>query len=204
MNFEVLSRDASVTHRLVLDADARELYIKGGGAAGDALVLSPDTNDVTFNSITTVLGNGTLPSTLTKIDVSGYDGAVTATMRSGTTSDTTGTDVEVVVGAGNLTFTMSSGNTADINYITTFTFTDGSSDSTWTISNFIAEGKAGASVANFSVLDFNGLGIADVTGLTLTTSGGNTTITSNTFGDDWQIVLIGVTDVQLGAANFEF
>ncbi|MCA1806438.1 MAG: hypothetical protein LC687_01030 [Actinobacteria bacterium] len=77
-------------------------------------------------------------------------------------------------------------------YNTTFKFTDGSSDSDWTIDNFIADADAGAGANNYSVLDVSDLGIGSFADLDFDDSTSDLIITEEGGVSDWSITLVGV------------
>lgn len=173
---------------------------------------------------------GTLSASLKTVDVSGYKGAVTATLGNALTNGgttpaelvTTG-NTSVKVGAYALTVTDASHDIAAANHVDTvteFVFTTdaykaagAATAEAWTINGFqginggadLLSGQAG-SLGNLTILDLSGLGIKSLTDLNITTDGTNTTIKANNAALNFHIELVGLdnTTNKLGLENFKF
>ena len=199
--------------------------------AVDKLVLTGGTGGVTGSPTGVDSANlGTLSASLKTIDVSGYKGAVTATIGDaltnggavGTTLVTTG-NTSVKVGAYALTVQDASHDiaaTGHVDTVTEFVFTTdaykaagAATAEAWTINGFQGiNGGAGAlsgqagSLGNLTILDLSALGIKSLTDLNITTAGGNTTIKANNAALNFHIELIGLdnTTNKLGLENFKF
>lgn len=161
------------------------------------------------------LNLNTLSSSLKTLDVSGYKGAVTATLGealgnggvAGTTLVTTG-NTTVKVGAYGINITDAAHDTgaADVAHTTTFQFTTdavklGGVTEKWTINNFQVK-DATHSLGNISVLDFSAMGI-HFGELTFTASGADTVIKSNG-ALNFEVVLAGVAPGVLTGDNIKY
>ena len=110
--------------------------------------------------------------------------------------------------------TLTDANAALVDFNTIFEFTGapalqdgGLPAATWTITNFVTEAEAGATLDNHSILDLSALGITSYAELDRVDMGGNLVLTSEAQGlnPTWQIVLNGVVEADLGIAeNFIF
>jgi hypothetical protein len=141
---------------LTLTEDARELNITGGADN------SGFRDTLTFNAA------NELPNSLTKIDLSGYEGNVTLTMEQGNPlAAAAETDVRFIMSEDNATITLSNkdGSLAagtGVNHNSVFEFTGAKTTadiSVWTIDNFVGAGQAGASIDNITRFDVSDLGI---------------------------------------------
>ncbi|MGM0534452.1 MAG: DUF4214 domain-containing protein [Pseudomonadota bacterium] len=188
-----------------VDDVVNNLTITGGDAdESDALVLE----DV-------------LPASLSSIDVSGYEGAFTATLANtfDSNGDSANTDTRFVLNDENANITLTDlqgtgANDGDgVDFNTVFEFTaapaaqtaGGNPAATWTIDNFVAEDFGGAGNGNYSLLDLSDLGIGSFAELDFADAGGNVTITEEGGNSTWEIELTGVLEADLAPSeNFIF
>lgn len=193
-----------------VDNVVRNLTITGGDAEeDDALVL----NDV-------------LPASLAVIDVSGYEGAFTATLANAVIEDpntpgdylSVNTDTRFVLNDEDVDITLtdlagpSDADTVDFNAIFEFTAAPaaqvgGAPAVTWTIDNFVGAGGSfsNADNNNYSILDLSDLGIESFADLDITNDGTDVSIVEEGGGSTWEIVLTGVQVADLAQAdNFIF
>jgi len=230
---------------LVLDADVDDFVSDGGtdqdvaevDGVVDSLVLTAGS---TSTSDQLDVGNALLGS-ISEIDLTGVQGTfigevVNAVFVDGNEVDSANVDRSILIGDDDVFITlqdltaedtgvgMSDGDADSIDTNTIFRFTDGTATSgdadgvaTWVIDNFVAGDFDNATLANYSVLNFAGLGLTNFTQLTVETgnfnagtgvftvdpTGSDTQVTDGT--DDWRVVLIDVQGEDLlESENFNF
>lgn len=202
VNFDVASDGTLRTHTLNLDEDARDLFITGGGQAGDALDL-----DVTATSA----GDEALPPSLSVVDFSGYEGVFNATVGDAAADNTDtrfvfSSDHDASISLIDTDAGMADGwlydGTNDYNAI--FEFSEPTNGPvTWTINNFVTESEAAGNLGAISVLDLSDLDVNNYAELTFNDIG--TDLEISTTGADWTINLTGVNEADLESSqNFFF
>ena len=190
-----------------ITANTRVLNVTGGGDQGAA--GSVDGVDS--------VNLGILVNILETIDLSGYVGQTTLTL--GVYDPTLDVDnvtagvqtfdrnTTLDVNGYGMMFTEFDQNPANDSHITTFHFTTDAVAATedWTITGFDAFNDLAniIDLSNLSVLDMRDLGVSGLVDLNIVDVGGNATITSNA-GLNFEIVLVGVTAVELTGDNFQF
>lgn len=175
---------------------AKTLVLTGGQATATNLGDSADL--------------GTLSSTLTLVDLSGYKGAVTAALAepfvagdSPSAPTAVSGNTLVKVNGFALNFTDAT-HGVGVETITSFEFTADAVNATqdWTIANFQGF-NAGGSLSNLSILDLSALGVNGLVDVIITDVGPDVHITSNE-GKNFEIVLTGVAAADLSNENFKF
>jgi hypothetical protein len=146
----------SRTLNLTLTEDVRELNLSGGA------------DNSGFRDSLTFSTADELPNSLTRVDLSGYEGDVTLTMEQGQPlAAAAETDVRFVMSEDNATITLSdkdgslaAGTGVSHNSIFEFTEAKTTTDiSEWNITNFVGAGQGASSIDNITRFDISDLGI---------------------------------------------
>lgn len=174
---------------------ARELVLTGGRAETENGITS---DGVTLNGLSTSFNT---------IDLTGYAGQVTGSIDD-VVAETFISDITVKVGAWNIDWTVAP--KVAVEYNTKFVFTDSLKNSngdvsTWVINDFIDPASGG--VDSKTTLDISALGISDLTGLSITDDGVNTTtIVADIPATEqtWEIELTGVLAADVTSDSFIF
>ncbi|MGO3768608.1 MAG: DUF4214 domain-containing protein [Vreelandella alkaliphila] len=200
-----------------------DLETENGTNAGTTYARTLNIVGGTDDAEDTSLDIGDLDTALTTVDLSGYTGSLVG----GTWGDDEGSNAEVLVNGFNFSFDVE-GDTGATDFITEFRFTtDADSFGTvWNIDNFQVFG-AGATLQDRTLINLRDLGLTETdvswtdgadfwtnldadeqaefvaAGNDLSGLGVNdTVVTSNNDGDDFAIVLTGVTQGDLNDENF--
>lgn len=202
-NLDLLLDNYGVNNLNEVDGDVDNLVITGGNANGaDSLTLT-----------------SVIPASVETIDVTGFNGAFTASLGNAVDSTTAsvnsdvtfkldGNDVDIALiddDADPTTLVDATG--LDFNAIFEFSSAGTAADpSIWVIDNFVTQNNAtGANTNNFSKLDLTALGIESYTDLDMVDGGdangdGDTgvVITAENGSTTWMIELTGVAQADLG------
>lgn len=209
--------------KVAVDVNGNPVVATSGIYANAAAVPSDDFTKANLTNVVVTGGSSTannvedeldlvLSATVKLVDVSGYKGTVTATIADALKTTIAGVDhttgnTVVKVGSFGIDFEDTNGA---VSSVTTFQFTTdaagnaaGNADLQWQISAFRGIDEVGSTLSNLTILDLSALGITGLSDLNMSTVGGEVVIKSNGT-HNFEIVLAGVTEAQLGIENFKF
>lgn len=198
-----------------------------------SIVVTGGTGEVAGGAAVSTLDTGWVLSTVKLLDVSGYQGHMSAIIparevadvitATGTTTYDTGNTVIKVGQFGidmQIEQAMYKGGALDATdgKVITFEFTKDAllnaatnNDFQWVIDGFqgvngaaTIAGAAAGGVNNLTVLDVSALGARTLADLKMVTVGGDLHITDNAGTHKYEIVLVGTNQVDLGIENFKF